>query len=140
LSASDLFVLAWDDFGWSGDIGALAILGGTPLLDPAGHIRIEDVRQRLEPILRLVPRFRQVLYRPRRGLGWPQWVDAPAFDLADHIQTLPLAGRRLDPSRPLWALWLLPGLPQGRVGLFVKLHHAVADGMSGSRPSGRCWT
>ena len=26
LTASDLFVLLWDDFGWSGDIGALAIL------------------------------------------------------------------------------------------------------------------
>ena len=24
LSASDLFILSWDDFGWSGDIGALA--------------------------------------------------------------------------------------------------------------------
>jgi diacylglycerol O-acyltransferase / wax synthase len=147
LSASDLFVLAWDDFGWSGDIGALAILDGTPLLDHDGHIRIEEVRQRLEPRLDLVPRFRQVLYRPRRGLGWPLWVDAPSFDLADHVQAFPLAapadqaqllqacaelaGRRLDPSRPLWELWLLPGLPEQRVGLFVKLHHAFADGMSG---------
>jgi diacylglycerol O-acyltransferase / wax synthase len=147
LSASDLFVLAWDDFGWSGDIGALAILDGTPLLDRDGRIRIEDVRQRLEPRLHLVPRFRQVLYRPRRGLGWPLWADAPSFDLADHVRAFPLAapadegqlleacaelaGRRLDPSRPLWELWLLPGLPQGRVGLFAKLHHAFADGMSG---------
>jgi hypothetical protein len=71
LSASDLFVLAWDDFGWSGDIGALAILDGTPLLDHDGHIRIEEVRQRLEPRLDLVPHFRQVLYRPRRGLAGP---------------------------------------------------------------------
>jgi WS/DGAT/MGAT family acyltransferase len=147
LSASDLFVLAWDDFGWSGDIGALAILDRAALLDPDGHLQIEDVRHRLEPRLHLVPRFRQVLYRPRRGLGWPLWVDAPAFDLADHVQAFPLAapadqgqllqacaelaGRRLDPSRPLWQLWLLPGLPQGRVGLFLKLHHAFADGMSG---------
>ena len=147
LSASDLFMLAWDDLGWSGDIGALAILNGRRLLDPDGGIGIKDVRQRLEPRLDLVPRFRQVLYRPRRGLGWPLWVDAPAFDLADHVRAFPLAtpadegqlllacaelaGRRLDPSRPLWELWLLPGLPQGRVGLFVKLHHVFADGMSG---------
>ena len=85
LSASDLFMLAWDDLGWSVDIGALAILNGTRLLDPDGRIGIKDVRQRLEPRLDLVPRFRQVLYRPRRGLGWPLWVDAPAFDLADHV-------------------------------------------------------
>jgi diacylglycerol O-acyltransferase / wax synthase len=147
LSASDLFILSWDDFGWSGDIGALAILDGTRLLDPDGRIQIEDVRQQLEPRLHLVPRFRQRLYRPRRGLGWPLWIDAPAFDLADHVRVHPLAPpgdhaqllqacaelarRRLDPARPLWELWLLPGLPQGRVGLFLKLHHAFADGMSG---------
>jgi diacylglycerol O-acyltransferase / wax synthase len=147
LTASDLFLLSWDDFGWSGDIGALAILDGTRLLDPDGRLRIEDVRRQLEPRLQLVPRFRQVLYRPRRGLGWPLWVDAESFDLADHIRVHPLAPpgdqaqllracaelarRRLDPTRPLWQLWLLPGLPAQRVGLFLKLHHAFADGMSG---------
>ena len=85
LTASDLFMLLWDDYGWSTDIGGLAILDGTSLLDPNGHLRIEPVRRHLEPRLRLVPRFRQLLYRPRRGLGWPLWVDAPSFDLADHI-------------------------------------------------------
>jgi diacylglycerol O-acyltransferase / wax synthase len=147
LSASDLFVLAWDDFGWSGDIGALAILDGTPLLDHDGHIRIEEVRQRLEPRLDLVPHFRQVLYRPRRGLGWPLWVDAPSFDLADHVQAFPLAApadqaqllqacqqlarRRLDPAPPLWELWLLPGLPDRQVGALLRLHHTIADGAAG---------
>src|SRR5215207_10810945 len=147
LTASDLFMLLWDDYGWSTDIGALAILDGTSLLDRDGHLRIEAVRQRLEPRLHLVPRFRQLLSRPRRGLGWPLWIDAPSFDLADHVRVHPLAppgdqeqllqacaelaGRRLDPARPLWEIWFLPGLSQGRVGLFVKLHHAFADGMSG---------
>jgi hypothetical protein len=72
-------------------------------------------------------RVRQLLYRPRRGLGWPLWVDAPAFDLADHVRVHPLAApgdeaqllqacaqlyrRRLDPARPLWEVWFLPGLP-----------------------------
>ncbi|MGE5292595.1 MAG: wax ester/triacylglycerol synthase domain-containing protein [Micromonosporaceae bacterium] len=60
--------------------------------------------------------------RPRLGLGWPLWVNASAFDLADHIAVRPvaapggqaellaacqeLARRRLDPARPLWELWL----------------------------------
>jgi diacylglycerol O-acyltransferase len=147
LSASDLFILSWDDFGWSGDIGALAILDGASLLDHDGRVQIQEVRQRLEPRLHLVPRFRQLLYRPRWGLGWPLWIDAPSFDLADHVRVHPLAppgdqaqllqacaelaARRLDPARPLWEIWLLPGLSQGRVGLFLKLHHAFADGMSG---------
>jgi hypothetical protein len=100
------------------------------LLDPDGHLRIEAIRRHIEPRLALVPRFRQLLYRPRRGLGWPLWVDAPGFDLADHVRVHPLAppgeeaqllqacarlaGRRLDPARPLWEAWLLPGLPDHR--------------------------
>src|SRR4030095_16830538 len=85
------FMLCSDDFGWYQDIGALAILDGTRLLDPNGHLRIDDIRRRLEPRLAVVPRFRQLLYRPRRGLGWPLWVDAPSFDLADHVRVHPLA-------------------------------------------------
>jgi diacylglycerol O-acyltransferase len=144
LTASDLFLLLWDDYGWSTDIGGLAILDGDSLLDDEGRIRVDAVRRHLEPRLHLVPRFRQLLYRPRRGLGWPLWVDAPCFNLADHIRVHPLATpadqaqllhtcqeltrRRLDPARPLWELWLLPGLPERRVGALLRLHHVLADG------------
>ena len=41
LGGLDLQVLLWDDFGWSGDIGALAILDGAGLLDDEGDVRIE---------------------------------------------------------------------------------------------------
>jgi len=147
LTASDLFMLWADDFGWSQDIGVVAILDGTRLLDPDGRVRIQAVRRHIEPRLQLVPRFRQLLYRPSRGLGWPLWVDTPCFDLADHVRVRPLAApgdqaqllqacaqlyrRRLDRSRPLWEAWLLPGLPQQQVGLFFRAHHTVADGVAG---------
>jgi len=77
LTSSDLFLLLWDDYGWSSDIGGLAVLDGTSLLDRDGRVRIEAVRRHLAPRVHLVPRFRQLLYRPRLGLGWPLWVDAP---------------------------------------------------------------
>jgi diacylglycerol O-acyltransferase / wax synthase len=144
LTASDLFLLMWDDYGWTSDIGGLAVLDGASLLGRDGRVRIEAVRGLLEPRLHLVPRFRQLLCRPRLGLGWPLWVDAPSFDLADHVRVHPvaapggeaellaacqeLAARRLDPARPPWELWLLPGLPDRRVGAYLRLHHAVADG------------
>ena len=115
LTASDLFLLLWDDYGWSTDIGGLAILDGTSLLDRDGRVRIEAVRRRLEPRLHLVPRFRQLLYRPRLGLGWPLWVDAPSFDIADHIRvhSLPLPANK--PSCSMRARnwrgdgWIRPG-------------------------------
>src|ERR671911_351431 len=91
LTPQDLLVLWPEDFGWPQDTPALAVLDGTGLLDSRGRVRIEAVRRRLEPRLHLVPRFRQLLYRPRRGLGWPLWVDAPTFDLADHLRVHPLA-------------------------------------------------
>ena len=48
------------------------------------------VRKLIAARLHLVPRFRQRLHVPRPGLGRPLWVDAPAFDLADHVRVLPL--------------------------------------------------
>jgi diacylglycerol O-acyltransferase / wax synthase len=42
-----------------------------------------------------------------------------------------LRRRRLDRVRPLWEMWFLTGLPDRRVGLFVRMHHAMGDGMAG---------
>ncbi len=142
--------MVWpEDFGWPQDIGAVGILDGSGLLEPDGRFPIEAVREQISRRLHLLPRFRQLLYTPRRGLGWPLWVDAPAFDIADHVAVFPLAvpageaqllvaceelrRRRLDRSRPLWQMWFLPGLAEARVALFMKVHHAVADGGWGGR-------
>jgi diacylglycerol O-acyltransferase / wax synthase len=36
----------------------------------------------------------------------------------------------LDRTRPLWEIWLLTGLPDRQVGLLIRLHHVVADGLA----------
>ncbi|HEX6760495.1 MAG TPA: wax ester/triacylglycerol synthase domain-containing protein [Propionibacteriaceae bacterium] len=146
LSAEDRLIL-WPDEVWPQDIGALGVLDGSSLLDSGGRFRIEAARRALEGRLHLLRRFRQVLYLPRRGLGGPLWVDAPAFDLSDHVRVerlhapadeaellravARLRRRRLDRSRPLWEIWFLTGLPADRIGMFVRLHHVVADGIAG---------
>jgi WS/DGAT/MGAT family acyltransferase len=147
LSAQDLSMLWPDDLGWPQDIGAVAILEGSTLLDADGRVRVERVREAIEARLHLVPRFRQCLVRPRRGLGWPLWVDAADFDIADHVEVFPVAApgneaqllstveqlRRLpfDRCRPLWRMWLLPGLDDGRVAFYLRVHHTIADGAAG---------
>jgi hypothetical protein len=78
LTASDLFMLLWDDYGWPNQIGGLAILDGASLLDRDGHLRIEAVRRHIEPRLAAVPRFRQLLDRPRRGWAGPCGSTLPA--------------------------------------------------------------
>jgi diacylglycerol O-acyltransferase len=146
LTAEDQLML-WPDEIWPQDIGALAVLDGSSLLDPSGRFRIEAVQEVIASRLHMVPRFRQLLYVPPRRLGGPLWVDATAFDLTDHVAVLPvpapgdeaqlllaveqLRRRRLDRSRPLWEMWFLTGLPERRVGLFVRMHHAIADGIAG---------
>jgi diacylglycerol O-acyltransferase len=145
LTAEDRFML-WPDEVWPQDIGALVMLDGSRLINSDGGFRIEAVCEVVASRLHLVPRFRQLLYLPPRRLGGPLWVDAQTIDLADHVATVlvPAPGdeaqlllaveqlrrRRLDRSRPLWEMWFLTGLPENRVGLFVRMHHAMADGMA----------
>lgn len=145
LSALDRLML-WASRAWPQDVGALAFVDGSVLFDEADRFRIDAVRDAVQRRLHLAPRFRQIIHQPRRGFGGPLWVDAPTLDLAHHVRELPLespAGeaellaaveqllrQRLDPARPLWEMWFLPGLPDRRVGLFVRIHHTIADGMA----------
>ena len=146
LSADDRLLLRTDKV-WPQDVGVVATLEGGPLLDAQGRVRIEVAREAVRRGLAGLPRLRQVLRLPGPGLGGPFWVDDPSFDLAHHVRTGPplesgdetallraveqIRSRRLDPSRPLWELWLLPGLDAGRLGMFVRMHHVVADGVAG---------
>ncbi|MGZ4119968.1 MAG: wax ester/triacylglycerol synthase family O-acyltransferase [Actinomycetota bacterium] len=146
LSAEDRLML-WPDKVWPQDIGALVILDGTSLLELDGRFRIEAVLAAIEARLHLVPRFRQRLYIPGRWRGGPLWVDAATFNIQDHVRVEPvpapcdeaqllrtveqLRRRRMDRSQPMWEMWFLPGLSKDRIGLFVRMHHAMADGMAG---------
>lgn len=143
LLPADLMMLWPEDYGWREDIGAIAVLD--PPVD--GDLDVGRVRALVESRLHLVPRLRQVLVRPAKGLGGPYWADDQHFDVREHVGIAPLpdgAGeaellaeverlrrRPFDPARPRWEMWLLPGLPDHRTGLYLKLHHAVADGLAG---------
>jgi WS/DGAT/MGAT family acyltransferase len=94
----------------------------------------------------LVPRYRQrVRWVPGR-LANPVWVDDADFDVTYHVRrsALPrpgtddqlreLAGRlqarQLDRNRPLWEMYLVEGLSDGRMAIITKTHHAMVDGIS----------
>lgn len=146
LSADDRLLLL-SDARWPQDVGVVVVLEDAALLDASGHLLVEVARDAVGSGLDGLPRLRQVLRVPPWGLGGPYWVDDPSFDLAHHVRVAPpltsgddadllasverLRVRRLDMRRPLWELWLLPGLEGGRVALFVRMHHVVADGVAG---------
>ena len=55
LTAEDRLML-WSDESWPQDIGALAVLDGSPLLEPDGQFRLEVAREAIERRLHLLPR------------------------------------------------------------------------------------
>lgn len=93
----------------------------------------------------LAPLRRRLIGMPL-GLDHPIWVDDPDLDVRSHVQRVSapapgsdrvlaglvarIASHPLDRARPLWRLWVIEDLTEGRVALVFKLHHAVADGVS----------
>lgn len=128
-------------------IGGVFIVEGTPLRDAEGAIRITDIRSHVEARLAQLPRFVRKLSEVPFGIGRPLWVDDPHFDIADHVRftstteggsrqdlldlCASLHRQPLDRSRPLWELWFVDGLADGRVGIVEKVHHSLIDGVSG---------
>lgn len=121
-------------------IGSLMIVD-----NKAGTLDYERLLEVVESRLPEVPRYRQKIREVPFGLGRPVWVDDREFDITYHIRrsALPkpgsdeqlndlvarLASRPLDPSRPLWEMYLVEGLSGDRMALFIKTHAALADGI-----------
>ena len=146
LSPLDLSYLQVESPAWPTHYSGLGILEGRALLDDSGRLRLEEVRDRLGRRLGRAPQLRRRLHVPGPGRGRPLWVDDDRFAISDHVHeaAVPSPGgerelletaariheRLLDRSRPLWELWFLTGLSDGRVGALLKLHHTVADGVA----------
>lgn len=108
----------------------------------------EHFNAHLGACLDVVPRYRQHVLRMPLDLSRPAWVDDPHFSLAYHLrhtavpppgsseQLRALMGRimsqRLDVDRPLWEMWLVEGLDDGRWAVITKTHHAMIDGLAGN--------
>ena len=140
LTGLDASFLALEKDGAHMHVGSVLVFEGpTPEYDAfLAHI---------ERGLHLVPRYRQKLAYPPLGVSRPRWVDDPHFNAGYHIRhtALPppagdnelrrLAGRvfsqQLDREKPLWEIWLVDGLADGRFALICKTHHALVDGISG---------
>ena len=92
-----------------------------------------------------VPRYRQRVQSVPGHLANPVWVDDDHFDIGYHVRrsALPRPGntdqlrelvsrivsRPLDRHRPLWEIYFVEGLADGRVALLYKTHQALVDGV-----------
>jgi diacylglycerol O-acyltransferase len=146
LSAEDVLNLTVETAGTPVNVAAVAVLDGATLLDGAGRLRTADIRSAVAARLPAVPRLHQTPYLSGLFGGRPRWRDATRFRIEDHVQVAEIAEpggedallnlaaeliiQRFERSRPLWRLWLVPGLSGRRVGVVFLMHHVVADGMA----------
>lgn len=146
LTSLDAQFLAVENNRNFGHVGSLCVCD--PSTAPGGDWGLADVCRMVESRLHLLPPFRWKLAGVPFGLDLPYWVEDPHFDIDFHVResAIPPPGgehqlaetvarifaRPLDRARPLWELYLIHGLPDGRIALLTKVHHAVVDGVSGS--------
>ena len=120
-------------------------VGGVVLFQaPDGGFDHDRLVHLIEDRIGLVPRYRQkVRWVPGR-IANPVWVDDEEFDVGYHVRrsALPRPGtqaqlrdlvgrimsRPLDRNRPLWEMYLVEGLADGKFAIITKTHHAIVDG------------
>jgi len=121
------------------------------VFDPAtvpGGYSFDKLRALVGSRLNLAPVFRRRPVEVPFRLGHPYWVDDPTFDIDYHIRRGVLAApgsmdelaafvgdvcsRQLDRTKPLWEMYIVEGLADGRIGLVTKIHHSTIDGVSGA--------
>ena len=125
-------------------------VGGLELFDRPPTLQRRRVFASSAPAARGRPRCSRK--RARRSLGtagqWA-WEEDRQFDLRHHVrhnsltqpgrvlELLALCSRLhstlLDRERPLWELHFIEGLADGRFAIYLKVHHALLDGVSAQR-------
>jgi diacylglycerol O-acyltransferase / wax synthase len=91
--------------------------------------------------------------RPLTRFGIGFWQTESEFDLNQHFVhlALPRPGRirellamvsrvhsaHLDRAYPLWRMYLIEGLEDGRIAVYFKIHHALVDGVAALRLFGK---
>lgn len=143
LSPTDSFFLWFETRNQPMHVGGLYLY--TPPKD-AGPDFVLDQLARWGKYLQAQAPFNQ---RPvlRKGLWF--WEEDTEFELDYHLRhvALPRPGRirellgmvsrlhgtLMDRNRPLWEAYVIEGLPGGRFATYVKIHHALVDGVAGAR-------
>ena len=148
MSPEDARILALETTAIAGHTCKVAVVEP----GPDGPIDLDRLRAHVGARLDRVPRCRQRVVRTPLGIAPPAWVDDPDFDIARHVHgdaaAAPISderfrciagelmGTRLDHSLPLWRIDVVAPLESGRTGIVIRIHHAMADGISALRLCG----
>lgn len=141
---SDQEALMWniEKDPWMNPSGALLTLLDRP---PDFELLLNRIRYGLSRL----PRLRERVVPGLGRMSPPVWATDADFDLSYHVRrlSLPAPGSRrqlldlvghlyeepYDRTRPLWMFYAIEGTEDGTGALFIKQHHAVADGIGALR-------
>ncbi|MGH8530058.1 MAG: WS/DGAT/MGAT family O-acyltransferase [Nevskiales bacterium] len=121
-------------------------VGGLQLITPPPDAPADFVQKIAERIRNPAKAVAPFNHRLVRRLGAWFWTEDADFDIEAHVRVLALArpGRirellalvsqlhsnHLDRARPLWEYYIIDGVENGRVAVYVKIHHALVDGVA----------
>lgn len=145
LTGLDAAFLGMETRAVHGHVGSVSVLDPSTAPQP---LTLDVLTRFVEARLHLIPAFRRRLVDVPLGIDHPYWIEDPELDIEYHVRELGLPGdgddrqlseqvarihaRHLDRTRPLWELYLIHGLAGGRMAVYLKVHHAAIDGVSGS--------
>ena len=146
LSGADASFVYGETPSWHMHAGVLVVLD--PSTAPGGF-DVHRLRSLVEARKGLLAPFLRRLVKVPFGLDRPAWVDDPRLDLNRQIRPVgvpspggprelgalvgDLLAFKLEPDRPMWEIWFIDGLEDGRVALLLKVHHCLADGTRSAR-------
>ncbi len=145
-SALDASLLGFEERNAHWHEAAVMVFEAGPLRTDDGGLDFDKILNHYEWSFRDVPRYRQRIGKVP-VFDHPVWVDDPAFNVRYHIRQIALpqpANERvfkrvcgyllelpLDLDKPPWEVWVVDGLQNDRFALVTKVHHCMADGISG---------
>ncbi|MGR0318978.1 wax ester/triacylglycerol synthase domain-containing protein [Agromyces sp. ZXT2-3] len=119
------------------------VLGPGGPVSASGQPDVAAIRSAIDGLVGALPRLSQRVVAEGGGFAW----EPTTLDLERHVRLVDavdgsagfealcarLMVTPLPLDRPLWELLLVPGVAPGRVGIVLRIQHAMADGLAAVR-------
>ena len=120
-------------------------IGSVHIFD--GEVDFEGFVEMMDAKIQFIPRYQQIVKPDPFNFSHPTWEFDPKFDVRNHIFKLQIdapGGEKelielsnklftpvMDRGKPLWDIFWVYGLKDGKSAMVARVHHCMIDGISG---------